>query len=194
MSSFDATGEPALPPAEARPPPFRERWRKSAALWAAPTVPPAPPPPPGGGRRRRRRRHGPHVVHGAPGGVAHPHPPHGLAESLSAAVVCLSFSNQLWDFVRQTGCRRAETSQGLPARTWCTITPMEGFNVIWFKLPLLCAIFVASPWILYQVWAFHLARALPARAALGRPVHPDLRRALHSRRSASPTSWSFAMV
>jgi sec-independent protein translocase protein TatC len=35
-----------------------------------------------------------------------------------------------------------------------TITPMEGFNVIWFKLPLLCSIFIASPWVLYQVWAF----------------------------------------
>src|SRR5262249_7184974 len=34
------------------------------------------------------------------------------------------------------------------------ITPMEAFNVIWLKLPVLCAIFIASPWILYQVWAF----------------------------------------
>ena len=31
---------------------------------------------------------------------------------------------------------------------------MEAFNVIWFKLPVLCAIFLASPWVLYQVWAF----------------------------------------
>jgi sec-independent protein translocase protein TatC len=31
---------------------------------------------------------------------------------------------------------------------------MEGFTVIWFKLPVLCAIFIASPWILYQIWAF----------------------------------------
>src|SRR6185436_21057834 len=34
------------------------------------------------------------------------------------------------------------------------IEPMETFNVIWFKLPVLCAIFLAAPWILYQVWAF----------------------------------------
>jgi sec-independent protein translocase protein TatC len=26
--------------------------------------------------------------------------------------------------------------------------------VIWFKLPVVCSIFIASPWVLYQVWAF----------------------------------------
>jgi sec-independent protein translocase protein TatC len=34
------------------------------------------------------------------------------------------------------------------------IEPMEGFNIIWFKLPLVCAIFLSCPWLLYQVWAF----------------------------------------
>jgi sec-independent protein translocase protein TatC len=32
--------------------------------------------------------------------------------------------------------------------------PMEGFSIIWVKLPLLCSLFIASPWILYQAWAF----------------------------------------
>jgi sec-independent protein translocase protein TatC len=31
---------------------------------------------------------------------------------------------------------------------------MEAFNVMWIKLPILTSIFLASPWILYQVWAF----------------------------------------
>jgi sec-independent protein translocase protein TatC len=31
---------------------------------------------------------------------------------------------------------------------------MESFSVIWVQLPLLCSIFIASPWIVYQVWAF----------------------------------------
>ncbi len=31
---------------------------------------------------------------------------------------------------------------------------MEGFNIVWVKLPIYCALFVASPWVLYQVWAF----------------------------------------
>jgi sec-independent protein translocase protein TatC len=34
------------------------------------------------------------------------------------------------------------------------ITPTEAFMTIWMKLPLLAAIFLSSPWILYQVWAF----------------------------------------
>lgn len=34
------------------------------------------------------------------------------------------------------------------------LTPMDAFSTIWIKLPMLSAIFIASPWILYQVWAF----------------------------------------
>jgi sec-independent protein translocase protein TatC len=39
-------------------------------------------------------------------------------------------------------------------QTLAQITPMEAFNVIWVKLPILAAIFLSSPWILYQVWSF----------------------------------------
>ncbi len=31
---------------------------------------------------------------------------------------------------------------------------MEMFNIIWFKLPVVCAIFLSCPWLLYQIWAF----------------------------------------
>jgi len=31
---------------------------------------------------------------------------------------------------------------------------MEGFSIIWVKVPLVMSLFVASPWVLYQVWAF----------------------------------------
>src|SRR5262249_11140717 len=34
------------------------------------------------------------------------------------------------------------------------IEPMEAFNIIWFKVPIICAIFLGSPIVLYQVWAF----------------------------------------
>ena len=30
---------------------------------------------------------------------------------------------------------------------------MESFTIIWVKLPMLTALFMGSPWILYQVWA-----------------------------------------
>ena len=31
---------------------------------------------------------------------------------------------------------------------------MDTFSIVWVKLPLLASLFIASPWILYQVWAF----------------------------------------
>jgi len=34
------------------------------------------------------------------------------------------------------------------------IEPLEYFNIVWLKLPLLSAVFLSSPWLLYQVWAF----------------------------------------
>ena len=50
------------------------------------------------------------------------------------------------------GGRRAQNSP-LP-ETLKQITPMESFNIIYFKLPIICAIFLGSPWILFQVWSF----------------------------------------
>jgi sec-independent protein translocase protein TatC len=34
------------------------------------------------------------------------------------------------------------------------ITPMEQFTIIWMWAPLLAAIFLAAPWVIYQIWAF----------------------------------------
>jgi sec-independent protein translocase protein TatC len=65
----------------------------------------------------------------------------------------LFYSNQLWDFVCQPAVGALKTL-GYKEQNLVQIEPMEAFNVIWFKLPVLCAIFLAAPWILYQVWAF----------------------------------------
>jgi sec-independent protein translocase protein TatC len=70
-----------------------------------------------------------------------------------AFAVSLVFANQLWiivsdpamDALRQIGLKDPRLAQ---------ITPMEVFSTVWVKLPILTAIFLASPWILYQVWAF----------------------------------------
>ncbi|MGD0496869.1 MAG: twin-arginine translocase subunit TatC [Bryobacteraceae bacterium] len=70
-----------------------------------------------------------------------------------AFLVSLLFSNAVWDFVRQPAVA-ALTTLGVKPPVLHTIQPMESFNIIWFKLPVLCAIFIASPWVLYQVWAF----------------------------------------
>ena len=69
----------------------------------------------------------------------------------AAFVISLTFSNELWHFVSQPAVQALKTL-GYP-QTLKQITPMESFNVIWFKLPVLCAIFIGSPWVLYQVWA-----------------------------------------
>jgi sec-independent protein translocase protein TatC len=69
-----------------------------------------------------------------------------------AAVGSLSFSSKLWDFVRQPA-DAALKALGRGEHLTFT-TPMEAFNIIWFKMPLMCAVFIASPWILYQVWGF----------------------------------------
>jgi sec-independent protein translocase protein TatC len=69
-----------------------------------------------------------------------------------AAVGSLTFSNQLWRFVCQPAAQALKTLGYKPELV--QITPMEAFNVIWFKMPLMCAIFLASPWVLYQVWGF----------------------------------------
>src|ERR1017187_7854124 len=65
----------------------------------------------------------------------------------------LFYSNQLWDFVCQPAVGALKTL-GYNPQNLVQIEPMEAFNVIWFKLPVLCAIFLAAPWVLYQVWAF----------------------------------------
>jgi sec-independent protein translocase protein TatC len=63
------------------------------------------------------------------------------------------YSGPLWDFVQQPAVA-ALKAVGSKQQTLVQIEPMEAFNIIWFKLPVLCAIFLGAPWILYQVWAF----------------------------------------
>lgn len=64
----------------------------------------------------------------------------------------LAFSQQLWNFVRQPAAQALTTLHLPPNLT--QIEPMESFNIVWFKLPIVCAIFLSCPWLLYQVWAF----------------------------------------
>ena len=72
---------------------------------------------------------------------------------LAAVLVSFSFCNQLWRLIAAPAVE-ALTALGINPPHLKAITPMEQFNVIWVKLPFLCALFIASPWILYQVWAF----------------------------------------
>ena len=49
---------------------------------------------------------------------------------------------------------QALTTLGVKPPELALIEPMEGITIIWFKLPLVVGLFLASPWVLYQVWAF----------------------------------------
>lgn len=69
-----------------------------------------------------------------------------------ALCVSVTFTDPLWKFVVKPA-KAALTANGFPP-TLAQLTPMEAFNVVWFKLPLLCSIFLASPWVVYQIWSF----------------------------------------
>ena len=70
-----------------------------------------------------------------------------------AFVLCIGFSMPLWDIVRQPAVA-ALLKIGINPPNLVITQPMENFMIIWFKLPLVISLFVASPWVLYQVWAF----------------------------------------
>lgn len=69
-----------------------------------------------------------------------------------AFFLSLTFAEKLWIIVSRPAAGALQ-SLGLPPNL-VAITPMEQFNTIWMKLPVLTSVFLASPWILYQVWAF----------------------------------------
>ncbi len=68
-------------------------------------------------------------------------------------VLCLLFSDQLWDFVRAPATT-VLTNLHVNPPVLRMISPMDGFQIMWMKIPLLFSIFLSSPWVLYQVWAF----------------------------------------
>lgn len=69
-----------------------------------------------------------------------------------AFIACMYWSNELWNVISQPAQNALRT---LGFQDVLVFTgPMESFSIIWIKVPMLASIFVASPWILYQVWAF----------------------------------------
>src|SRR5579863_5135308 len=70
-----------------------------------------------------------------------------------AFLLCIIFCYPLWDFVRAPAVD-ALTKIGVKPPNLVINEPMEAFSIIWVKVPLVFALFLASPWVLYQVWAF----------------------------------------
>ncbi|MFN9428604.1 MAG: twin-arginine translocase subunit TatC [Acidobacteriota bacterium] len=65
---------------------------------------------------------------------------------------CLLFAGKLWEIVSEPAASALRTIGAEP--DLAQLEPMDGFLIVYFKLPLLAALFIASPWILWQVWAF----------------------------------------
>ena len=68
-------------------------------------------------------------------------------------LACIVFANQLWNIVSAPALD-ALTRLGVKPPELVITEPMEGFTVLWVKLPLLVAIFIAAPWVCYQIWSF----------------------------------------
>jgi sec-independent protein translocase protein TatC len=69
-----------------------------------------------------------------------------------AFVLCLAFAERLWLIVQEPAGVALIQLGFKPDLV--QNSPMESFSIIYMKLPLVVSLFVASPWILYQVWAF----------------------------------------
>ena len=72
---------------------------------------------------------------------------------LVSFVFSLVFAGKLWDIISDPAVEALKHLNVVPPKL-AQLTPMEGFSIIWVQLPLLCSVFLASPWIVYQVWAF----------------------------------------
>ncbi len=70
-----------------------------------------------------------------------------------AFAVSIVFSPDLWLIVQQPA-EAALTELGVDPPNLTQIKPMEAFNVVYIKLPLIASLFLASPWILWQIWGF----------------------------------------
>lgn len=68
-----------------------------------------------------------------------------------AFLLCIVFAERIWKIVQAPA---ADALKKLGKGELVAIHPMEQFSIIYMWAPLVVAIFVASPWILYQVWAF----------------------------------------
>lgn len=78
-----------------------------------------------------------------------------LVGMVVAFLISMFFTKELWRIVSEPAVS-ALTHLGFnpPDNQLVAIKPMEQFNIIWLYMPLLVSVFLASPWILYQVWAF----------------------------------------
>lgn len=69
-----------------------------------------------------------------------------------AFMLSLIYADRLWLFVSGPATY-ALTKLGYPPEL-IQISPMDTFSVVWVKIPMLLSLFIASPWVLWQIWGF----------------------------------------
>ena len=69
----------------------------------------------------------------------------------AAFVFSMFFSIPLWDAVQAPGLAAFKQ---LGKGGFIAIDVMEMFSIIWIWTPLVAAIFLSAPWVIYQAWAF----------------------------------------
>ena len=83
---------------------------------------------------------------------------HAVIGLVAAYLGCLIFAKTLFLWVRGPIQRAFDLLNELhgfdPPLHLVAITPQEQFHLIYLKVPLLAAVFAASPWLVYQAWAF----------------------------------------
>ena len=79
---------------------------------------------------------------------------HSLAGLVVTYAFSLVFKNQLFQWMRGPFDRAVENMPPDLNVQLVAITPIEQFHLLWLKVPLVAAIFLATPWLGYQAWAF----------------------------------------
>jgi sec-independent protein translocase protein TatC len=69
-----------------------------------------------------------------------------------AFILSLTFCDPLWRIIQAPATDALKHLGYSPHLV--QIAPMEIFSIVWIKMPLLVSLFIGSPWVLYQVWAF----------------------------------------
>ncbi len=79
-----------------------------------------------------------------------------LAGLLVVYVLCIAFSNDLLQLVVEPFTAAAEwvTAKHGVAVEIINIRPLEQFQVQYIKVPIVAAVFLGSPWLMYQAWLF----------------------------------------
>jgi sec-independent protein translocase protein TatC len=67
--------------------------------------------------------------------------------------LCIVFSNPLFRIIERPGLIALKQT-GNPNAHFVAIDVMEQFSIVYVWTPIVAALFLGSPWILWQVWAF----------------------------------------